>query len=706
MKRATGTASVVTLLCLAAAPVRAATYYVDRNNPQANDTNSGVSTEFPWATIARANSSLQAGDVVYVFPGVYNEVINPASTGNAGNFISYFAAPGGAVVIRQASLLEREYIRVAGFEITHDNLTYNHAVTLYACNYCEILHNTIHHVCGQAIRNNSYYANSNHNVIRGNMIFFTGCPQTGNPLDWTGANAVVLLGSYNLVEYNDVSHVFDFFDLNGEYNVIRNNCVHDVANSDFPSGPGDGVHVDFWQPFSSPGNLTRRNIVESNFSRDIYEANSHYFQVRDESLLGISELIIRGNVGIRFGSYVAMFGAADYTRMYNNTFVDFAYNQAKPWNTVGYSFEPRGTTDDPSTNNHNFNNIYYNVCRTNGYIISVAAGGCTVEASHNAAEGSGSHPSCSVTSNINFSNYAGDNLMLSSSSACIDAGKAMTSVVSASGSGSLVEVGDAGFFSDGYGVVEGDRITIGTNEPARVVSITGNAITVDRSISWNQGDEVYWRKQDTSPDIGAYELGDQRLTRAVLTNAGNVYSVATSGDARFVIFYRDGAQVATDFEPPYAVTVSGGTVTAKAYALHAQSNPVVDAAAGGHGFFVLAPCRLLDTRVDSGAGAAAPILEAGQRRVFAVPGACGIPSGAQAISGNLTVVGAAALGDIRITGGHLASTLTSALSIPLARARANNAIIQLATDGSGTIAVANDSAGTVHFILDVNGYFL
>jgi hypothetical protein len=114
----------------------------------------------------------------------------------------------------------------------------------------------------------------------------------------------------------------------------------------------------------------------------------------------------------------------------------------------------------------------------------------------------------------------------------------------------------------------------------------------------------------------------------------------------------------------------------------------------------LPPCRVLDTR-----SAAGPALEPGVRRLFTVAGTCGVPANAVAISANLTVVGAGALGDLRVTGGHLATTNTSALSIPLARARANNAIIQLATGGTGTIAVSNDSSASVHFILDVNGYF-
>jgi chitinase len=126
----------------------------------------------------------------------------------------------------------------------------------------------------------------------------------------------------------------------------------------------------------------------------------------------------------------------------------------------------------------------------------------------------------------------------------------------------------------------------------------------------------------------------------------------------------------------------------------------------GNGFVPLTPCRVLDTRVSEGTSAAAPELGSDQRRLFTVANRCGIPVGARAISTNVTVVGAQAEGNLRVIGGHLASTVTSALSIPLTRARANNAVIQLATTDSGQIAVTNSSSGTVHFILDVNGYFM
>jgi hypothetical protein len=125
---------------------------------------------------------------------------------------------------------------------------------------------------------------------------------------------------------------------------------------------------------------------------------------------------------------------------------------------------------------------------------------------------------------------------------------------------------------------------------------------------------------------------------------------------------------------------------------------------GQTGFYPLAPCRVFDTRSTDGPAAGAPALAAYERRVFAFGDRCGVPADAHAVTANVTVVDAQAIGDLRITGSHIATTSTSVLAIPLARARANNAIIQLAP-GEGSIAVTNDSAGTAHVVMDVNGYF-
>lgn len=122
----------------------------------------------------------------------------------------------------------------------------------------------------------------------------------------------------------------------------------------------------------------------------------------------------------------------------------------------------------------------------------------------------------------------------------------------------------------------------------------------------------------------------------------------------------------------------------------------------------LAPCRLVDTRNAAGA-LGGPALEPGpSRRVFSVAGVCGIPATARSISVNVTVTQPAAAGTLRVFPGDTAEEWTptsTSISFSAQKTRANNSICLLSKDGAGSLAVRNDAPGTVHFILDVSGYF-
>ena len=122
---------------------------------------------------------------------------------------------------------------------------------------------------------------------------------------------------------------------------------------------------------------------------------------------------------------------------------------------------------------------------------------------------------------------------------------------------------------------------------------------------------------------------------------------------------------------------------------------------GGSRFFPLTPCRVFDTRT----AGAAPALAAGATRTFAVAGVCGVPTDAVAVSANVTVTEAAAPGEVRMFPGDLPLPQASTVSFRALSTRANNALLGLATDGSGTIAAHNAAGGSVQLILDVSGYF-
>jgi hypothetical protein len=121
-------------------------------------------------------------------------------------------------------------------------------------------------------------------------------------------------------------------------------------------------------------------------------------------------------------------------------------------------------------------------------------------------------------------------------------------------------------------------------------------------------------------------------------------------------------------------------------------------------FYTLTPCRLVDTRNAAGV-LGGPALVASTRRNFTLTNVCGIPTTAKAISVNLTVTGSTAPGFASLFPGNGIVPATSNINFSTGQTRANNAVVLLDTNGNGSLAVLNGAAGTVHFILDVNGYF-
>ena len=66
---------------------------------------------------------------------------------------------------------------------------------------------------------------------------------------------------------------------------------------------------------------------------------------------------------------------------------------------------------------------------------------------------------------------------------------------------------------------------------------------------------------------------------------------------------------------------------------------------------------------------------------------------------------AAAAGTLRIFPANASAPVATAIEFRAGQTRANNALLTLATDGSGGIAVQNDASDAVQLIVDVTGYF-
>jgi hypothetical protein len=120
-------------------------------------------------------------------------------------------------------------------------------------------------------------------------------------------------------------------------------------------------------------------------------------------------------------------------------------------------------------------------------------------------------------------------------------------------------------------------------------------------------------------------------------------------------------------------------------------------------YFTVVPCRIIDTRNADGP-LGGPALNAGANRNFTITNGCGVPSTAVALEVNVTVTQPTAPGSLVLFTAGTANPGTATIDYSAGQTRANNAVV--APDPTGAITVnCNQGSGTVHFILDVNGYF-
>lgn len=118
-------------------------------------------------------------------------------------------------------------------------------------------------------------------------------------------------------------------------------------------------------------------------------------------------------------------------------------------------------------------------------------------------------------------------------------------------------------------------------------------------------------------------------------------------------------------------------------------------------FYTVAPCRVYDSRI------ATPLASGAEARTFPVTDACEIPANARAVVANVTAVSPTGTGHVTVFPGNYPAPATSSINFNAGTTRANRAILQLSTDGTGTLAATASVAngGSVHLLVDVTGYF-
>lgn len=214
---------------------------------------------------------------------------------------------------------------------------------------------------------------------------------------------------------------------------------------------------------------------------------------------------------------------------------------------------------------------------------------------------------------------------------------------------------------------------------------------------------------------GGYFYAPNPVVSSIVPNSG-----LTTGGTSVTITgtgFQAGAAVTFGGVAATGVSVTGGTsLTATTGARAAGIVDVVvtnlDTTTGGlvSGFdyvpppaaaklYTVTPCRKLDTRSGS------PIASNGTLTATITGAPCGIPGSAASVSVNVAETLPAASGHLRVYPADGLLPQISTLDFNAGQTRSNNAILKLSYDGTGRVNIYNSSSGTVHVIIDVNGYF-
>jgi hypothetical protein len=200
------------------------------------------------------------------------------------------------------------------------------------------------------------------------------------------------------------------------------------------------------------------------------------------------------------------------------------------------------------------------------------------------------------------------------------------------------------------------------------------------------------------------------LTRSHTGSGGDPVALPASSVGCPPGQYIEGASIRLTASPVIGSQVAswGGTVNnASTSATNTATMPagnhevsVQYGAASDMDFYTLIPCRVVDTRSGSP-------LTSGSPATFQISGACGVPASAKAVAFNVTAVSSTSDGYMVLWPTDLGKPETSSISFAAGGTRANNGILALATDGSGTLKAESRMAGggTVQVIIDINGYF-
>jgi hypothetical protein len=516
-------------------------YYVANDG---NDSNSGTSIGSPWKTIGKVNSefgnAIRPGDDIYfnrgdtfsdtyLNVGVSGEGIsNPTVIGAYGSGDKPKIQGTGAYGILISS---KDYITIQNIAIenTNDwvglrdgNCDY---ITIQGCtmnngndwggilangggSYIRVIDNTLSDCIGDVLEFHGGGGTWSHCLIEGNTIT-GGASNDHSCLAIRSGCEYFIIRNNTLYDGDDDLAQFLYVT---RYNLFENNTLNGIATN------GAGLKFQ-----GGHGNIIRNNVVYGTgaFGFGAYISSVTPTDIHDNmwyhnTVYGTGD---GGTVDYDGGLVFAYYNGANKIR--DNVIKNNIFHTP---NRYGFAISSTGSPSDIYNNVYD-NNVIYNPSSNYVRYFGTAYTLPGIQSAYPTA----------FMNNMNSNPQLESDYTLSSTSPCIDAGTWLTYTAN-SGAGTSIQVDNAHYFCDGFGLIDGDDIVIGTEKVTIInVNYNNNQITVDNSITWSNGDPVSLSYYGNAPDIGAYESSFSGLdtTPPQITSINIIESDPLDTDASF-----------------------------------------------------------------------------------------------------------------------------------------------------------------------------
>ncbi|MFO8081160.1 MAG: right-handed parallel beta-helix repeat-containing protein [Armatimonadota bacterium] len=500
--------SLAAVVAICAAPVAAATCHVA---PGGDDTAPGTADR-PWATLEHASSMAGPGDTVVLAPGEYPGELAPARSGEPGAPITFRSAQRHEAVLtgpesgHAAVLQDVSHVRLEGLafrprseggmwvlgqraeaielvDLMMDGCDQSGSVRLIDCADVRMID------CAAL------------NGRRGNMVYVTDSERlVFEGCEMSGSGHAVLLFLPDRTNRQVVIRGCVFAGKTGRTVLI--DSVDQMLFEDnvivrsFDGGRSAGPRFGFF----ATNSIFRGTRVYDNWGHELFNIQP-YRETLDFTGVRVYNNVFHGNCSeaawVR--NYEGKFNMTDSV-LANNVFADN---------------EPFGSDrqfiiaeEDPREDILFRGNLVEGNVEVLGELLP-------------ASELADGEPLEGVIAGApQFTDAAAWEHVPADGSPLIDGGVFLTEAV-ADGEGERIEVEDAKWFYDGFGITgeQGDLIAVGTaGNVARVVSIDyeTDELALDRPMQWSAGDPVSLPWAGDAPEIGVFEVGAERLATPVV----------------------------------------------------------------------------------------------------------------------------------------------------------------------------------------------